>query len=674
MKTKRKYLRRFQHRTKRYKKLQKGGISTLLKALAGLAYLAAPSTANYNPKPMPNYGTAVSTYTPGPTYTTAMAPSYGTSVSTYSPTYTPSGQSFLNAVSTPNRLGLNVQPTISATPSTNAGAVMVSPREIAASITPESFTTPSPVPGPIAEFVEPIHAVLQTANAEFLQGLAPVSEQLISATVAPQNLREGIVLSGHNTLTNNPTTIPLVGTPLASVNQQLSLDQYLEHCATTGKCFLDIDMYKSGDTIISAHGGKILGGIINRSEGADNTRPILEKVHAFAKEHPHVTFTIRSENHGVYSEELTSMLTPEMKSQVAVFSKHNIPTNGALQSEGRNIMYFLESTNEAKVDQSTGIYEGSLVMAQNHYFVRSSWDRIQDFSTATPETIGDLMIADMARLPKKPMCLFDGYKTGVGAEVKGHMEQSTFVANFKTDMLPKVKAYLASKGFDVEDMGCVVMMDNVDSNAFAYQVGLQYADNIENPEARAAVLEAMPTLFVQSQEALSEHLADGFQRPIANSFQRLGKAIQGKSVNLDTADVVIPTLSVTAVAGFLYVVAALSKKLFKQGKKIAASALDVFLNRVEQENPEAAQIIELGKTASETLPTSPIREDPKALGVSPGQTPGGSPGSNNPRPGSESPKKKKSKGKQNLSNDYIISSAFGQSAARTRKLPARIRR
>jgi hypothetical protein len=100
-------------RTKKYKKLQKGGIPTLVKALAGLAYLAAPSTANYTPKPMPNYGTAVSTYTPGQTYTTAMAPSYGRSVSTYSPTYTPSGRSFLNfnktynvsAVSTPNTLG-----------------------------------------------------------------------------------------------------------------------------------------------------------------------------------------------------------------------------------------------------------------------------------------------------------------------------------------------------------------------------------------------------------------------------------------------------------------------------------------------------------------------------------------------------------------------------------------
>ena len=563
---------------KQYKHTQKAGVRILPTALATMAYLSTP----YGQKGWENA-----------LFTKKIAPRF--EVPSFQPTYTPTAlmpMAYPSAVSIQNNQRFPVWkvPEIS--------------RRGTASARASVSTTSSPMPAPapqIKTFAKTPTGLLKTASETFLRNTANVTQEIIQETVAQQPLGKGITIAGHNTLTTSTTKV--LGIPIVSVNQQLSLDQYLEHCAVTNKCFLDIDMWQSGGKIISSHGGPMRGfeRVINTSPNAQNTPAILQKIHSFAASHPNVTFTIRVENHDVGPRDIESMMTPAMKSQVATFSKHAIPTHGELTSSGTNVCYFIENTSATDVNPETGVCTGSLAMAQDNYFVRTNWNDIKGL-TNTDDIKGHL-IYDPAKLPAKPMILVDGYNTAVGADVSALPTQSSFVATVTQTTLPKIKEAMASEGLDVADSGCVIMMDFVNSDAFSYQVALDFVQNIPDPQTRGYVETYMPPVFVELQTQIYK----GLQQGAGNTIKKMWNTSTSTEIALGSMSCLC----------FLFAMGALAKKFFQKGKRKEAKDIDQYVEGEVYAHPELQPIWEESKQKGSILDTLdldaiPFVDDPSS--------------------------------------------------------------
>jgi hypothetical protein len=426
---------------------------------------------------------------------------------------------------------------------------------IEASKAPEMQPTPSPEPGPsptIDAVVNEISPILLTATREYLQGAVNVTKGDLFAVVHNTTLRDSIIIGGHNTVTTTPRMLPFTATPLAQANQQMSLEAYLESCSTTGKCLLDIDMWKTSDgSITSIHGGPKVGRFINVSPDV-NTRQILEKVHTFAASHPDVTFIIRSENHEVNANDIESMWSPGMRDQVVGISKQDNPTHGQLQAGGKNILYFLENTNDNDVDSVTGRVRDTLIHAQDNFFVRTMWDKIDEIMRAddiTPFLAG----FNASKLGPYPMVMIDGYVTAVGANVKGLDKQANFLASIPTDVLPKIKVAMANAGLNANISGAVVMADHVNSDMFAYQAGLDMFRQIPDGETRDFLESHMATTFVEAQRQVNSGLRQGI----------LDRAVRIYKGRANTTDIPLPTVEVTSIIVGLYLLTAMIGKIDK---------------------------------------------------------------------------------------------------------------
>lgn len=597
-------------KTKRY---QKGGISAgKILATLGLGAAALSGMPGASARELPNpTSTGLMSYG-GPGYTGS--PSYSTSLATMDTPY--SGQ--VTAQPTYRFTG----PNSFVSSSTNfAGPLSV---QMMPSATP-SYITPPAMPGAVASVVQPVHKILQNTGVDYLKGrLGTITEDMVVEATAPKKMSEGIVIAGHNTLTSSTTRVPVVGTPLVSVNQILSLDQYLDRCAVTGRCFLDLDMWMLDGQVKSTHGGPMRLGtvafekLLNTSEGSRGTQPVLQKIHAFAKAHPSTTFMIRSENHNVSAKDIESMLTPEMKSQVATFSKFEVPTHGELTGRGTNIMYFLENSDQALVDQSTGIYEDSVVMAQDHFFVRTNWDDIKGLTSG--EDIHSHLIYDPAKLGSSPFFLVDGYNTLIAANTSADAfeAQTRFVSKITTDLLPRMKQDAKAHGVDnVDDAGVIVMMDFVNDGAFAYQVAENLKETIQDPEVRTMVEQEIIPAFIRTQEMIAPTVTGAAQRGIGNSFYAVYK---GKSVSATNVAHISGTIG--AVGSFIggvslvvyYFLFGRKKKLAeKAGEKELAEKIDIVIQSDIAENPEIAPFVKKGEESVKESDTSLMNGDPSAI-------------------------------------------------------------
>jgi hypothetical protein len=439
-----------------------------------------------------------------------------------------------------------------------------------------------PAPSPqISTFAKTPAQILQTVSQRFLQNTAEISEDILHENTANQPFQKGVTIAGHNTLTRSTTKI--FGMPIVSVNQELSLDDYMSHCAVTGKCFLDIDMHNDNGQIVSYHGGPIGGleRIINTSPNVQKTSTVLEKVHSFASSHPNVTFTIRIENHDMGARELEGMLTPAMKSQVATFSKHNMPTHGELQSKGTNVVYFLENVNSSEVNPETGIITDSVVMAQDNYFVRTNWNDIKGLTST--DDIKSHLIYDVAKLPKNPMILVDGYNTAIAANVTALPTQSSFVATVTTTTLPRIKEAMASEGLDVQENGCVIMMDYVNADAFSYQVALDFVETIPNTTTRETVQKYMPSIFVELQAEVYQNVQQG----IGDTFYKLSGT-----------EIAVGSISLLC---FLFAMAALKRKFLQSGKEEEAEDITDYIDDKLTNHPELQPIFRKAEEESNIL-------------------------------------------------------------------------
>jgi hypothetical protein len=547
-KTKRK-LRQF---GKRLRKTQKGGIGTIPKLLAGLAFLAAPkgTKAWENALFQKNL---VPSYTP-PTWT---APSYPIQLppSAYEVSYD--------------------RPT-------PLNAWLKSPTSTTA---PTFSTTPSPMPAPspqIASFAKTPTTILETASNRFLQGAAEITETAIAEVVSNQRFGDGVTIAGHNTLTTS--TISILGQPIVSVNQQLSLDQYLQHCVITGKCFLDIDMWNSEGKIISSHGGPIVK-VLNRSPNVQDTDVIVQRIHQFAAEHPTTIFTIRIENHDLTGEDIRSLFTPEMESQIATFSKHEIPSYGELQAGGKNIVYFIENVDQGQIDQSTGIFVNSPVMAQGHYFVRTNWNDIKGLTSG--DDILSHLNYDAERLPARPMILIDGYNTVIAANVSALPTQSAFVSTAVSTLLPRIQGAVERIGRNATGSGCVIMMDYINADAFSYQLALDFVGTIPDAGLRATLEQYMPALFVETQAAVFQNLRQGFVNAVVKAWNA--------TMTPETI------FAATSLILLYYILAAFVRKLKQVQRNREARLLEEILQQKVEEHAELKGIIEEGARQAHLL-------------------------------------------------------------------------
>lgn len=561
-KTKRK-LKKFE---KRLRKTQKGGIGTVPKLLAGLAYFAAPKTTKawentlFQKNLVPSY--TPPTWTP-PSYPLQVAPS-----------------SYEVSYERPTPLNSWIQSPTSTT-------------------APTFSTTPSPMPAPspqIASFAKTPTTILETASNRFLQGAAEITETTIADVVSNQRFGDGVTVAGHNTLTTS--TITIFGQPIVSVNQQLTLEQYLEHCVITGKCFLDIDMWNSEGTIISSHGGP-MAKALNRSPNVQNTATIVERIHAFAAEHPTTIFTIRIENHELTGEDIRSLFTPEMESQIATFSKHEIPSYGELQARGKNIVYFIENVDQGQVDQSTGIFVNSPVLAQGHYFVRTNWNDIKGL-TSGDDILSHLQY-DTERLPARPLILIDGYNTIVAANVSALPTQSAFVSTAVSTLLPRIQDAVERIGRNARGSGCVIMMDYINADAFSYQLALDFVGTIPDAGLRTVLEQYMPALFVETQAAVFQNLRQGFINALVKTW--------------NTTMIPETIFAATSLVLLYFILAAFVRKLKQVQRNREARVLEQILQEKLEEHPELKGILEGGARQAHLLDnvqldSIPFEEDP----------------------------------------------------------------
>lgn len=604
MKTKRRGARWFRRQTqKALKYRQKGGLGWLVKAFIGALALgltpSALASSGPSPRAGPNFSGALVNVSGPRNMSFGAQPSYMGALM-------PRGQQTGMMMASNQFVNFTQVPTSPNFPANPFG-----------SATPMPYVTPPAIPGPVAEFVKPLEGIIENASQGFLKGAIELTQDMVTSTVKAQHLNEGVTMAGHNTLTTTSMTRGLV-----SANQHLSLDQYLNNCATTSKCFLDIDMWKSriGNTVYSIHGNPYLSTFLNRSEGSwAGSQAVLNKVHDFARNHPDVTFTIRSENHEVSAKDVDAMLTPDMKAQVATFSKHNMPTHGELQEKGTNVMYFLENADQTQVDQATGIFTDSVVMAQDHYFIRTHWDDIKGLRSG--DDIGEHMgEIDTAKLPANPMILIDGYQTSIGADPTGHAAQTEFVGSAVSEVLPRIIEHARSKGVDVSDTtGCIVMLDHIDSSAFSLQVALDNVNNVEDPAVRDVLMTEITDYYLSTQQALAQELADPSARPTLNSFAHVIRKVKGKNATVDFADVsnILTTLT-TAGLGIIYMYGAIKGKYCQmQGYDEFCRKIEFIIEKNTEEHPEMRSVAKMGEKAGHLLtkikiPNTKVNEDPSA--------------------------------------------------------------
>lgn len=340
-------------------------------------------------------------------------------------------------------------------------------------------------------------------------------------------------LAPHNTVTTSSYGESF-GLGITSPNQFNTLTQFLDFCNVNGDCSLDIDMAPGfGGKITSKHGGK-LAGLLNASSA--DTEDILVEIHSFARDNPGTVVKVRVQNDGgVGPSDINDMLNniavkrPDLKGHLQerlIDTSTGVPTFETTTAAGKNVVNILEkSFPEAK--------KGAIPYTdQNDHFLRIQWDKIDEIIAAkTDAEIGKLMIGNIAKLKEigEVYLMADQYKTATGANFQGMENYGDKLAEFTTEVIPKVRAWAERQGLTLQQ-GVTYMSDETTREQYEFVGALNFSENIENPEAKKLFVDSLASKFAKSVRGVYKVL--GSRRTIANLFVNAAK---DKSINAGSA-------------------------------------------------------------------------------------------------------------------------------------------